>query len=259
MFGKIGKKEMEQLQEGKAVQLSIRMITEKLIDLRKAKEALNEQEYAGVKALYNKFTEVGTCREKREMLLDEYNSTADLIITAFDQIAPFDKYQGKLSDLDKEREKKRLRNIYDAEIIDRRLNLLDRILFWMNEREISYDRLRFYAGSIAYFDAVGDALGTEKNYPESYFEAQKDLHELMVYAVNKLLEKDWPQDFDKLIETCAAEFRNFDLAARENSDTTEEYIEAMTDDLFFCAQTDPNADVSYMKNLLIQDYMNLIE
>ena len=63
---------MEQLQEGKAVQLSIRMITEKLIDLRKAKEALNEQEYAGVKALYNKFTEVGTCREKREMLLDEW-------------------------------------------------------------------------------------------------------------------------------------------------------------------------------------------
>ena len=250
---------MEQLREGKAVQLSIRMITEKLIDLRKAKESLSEHEYAGVKALYTKFTEVGTCRQKREMLLDEYNSTADLIISAFDQIAPFDKYQGKLSDIDKEREKKRLRNIYDAEIIDRRLNLIDRVLFWMNEREIRYDRLRFYAGSIAYFDAVGDALGKEKNYPESYFEDQKDLHELMVYAVNKLLEKDWPQDFDKLTETCAEEFRNFDLAARENSDTTEEYIEAMTDDLFVCAETDPEADTAYMKNLLIQDYMHLIQ
>ena len=259
MFGKIGKKEMEQLKEGKAVQLSIRMITEKLIDLHKAKENLSEHEYAGVKALYSRFTEVGTSREKREMLLDEYNGTADLIISAFDQIAPFEKYQGQMSDIDREREKKRLRNIYDAEMIERRLNLLDRILFWMNEREIRYDRLRFYAGSIAYFDTTGEALGREKNYPESYFEDQKDLHELMTYAVNKLLEKDYPQDFDKLIGEAAAVFSQFDLAAQEYSDTTEEYIDAMTDNLFFFAETDPEADTAYMKNLLTQEYMTLIQ
>ena len=258
MFGKIGNKEMEQLKNGKSVKMSIRMITEKLIDLCKAEENLSEQEYAAVKALYARFTEIETSRKKREMSLDEYNSTADLIVSAFDQIAPFDRYQGSLSDIDKEREKKRLRNMYDAKMTERRLNLLDRILFWMNEKEIPYDRLRFYAASIAYFDKTGTWLGKDKNYPQVYFEDLQDLHEMMVYAVNKLLEKDYPQDFDLLTETCEKEMDACDKEAQETSDTMEEYITAMTDSLFNCAKADPEADTAGLKELLIEEFRTLI-
>ena len=259
MFGKIGNKELELLKEGKTARLSIRMITKKLIDLDKAKANLDEQQYASVKALYTKFTEVETCKEKRDMPLEEYNSTADLIISAFDQIAPFESYQGTMWDIDREREKIRLKNIYDAEMIERRLNLLDRVLFFMNDSEISYDRLRFYASSIPYYDRVGEQIGREKNYPESYFADQKDLHAMMVFAVNKMLEREHPQDFDALLEECEAEITAYDKEAQENADTTEEYIEDMTAHLFESCHTDPEADLTRMKDMLIKEFMILIE
>ena len=259
MFGKIGNKEYELLKDGKPAVLSVRRITKKLIDLDKAKANLSEEDYKNVKALYTRFTEVETCREKREMLLAEYNSTADLIISAFDQIAPYDLYSGDLWDIDRAREKTRLKNIYDAEMTERRLNLLDRVLFWMNESGIEYDRLRFYAASIPYFDCVCHWIGVDKNWPKSYFSDLGDLHDRMDWAVDKLLEREYPQEFDVLKKECAEEMKKIDAEVQETSDTAEEYIEDMTARLFEVCHTDPSADITKMKDMLIQEFMTLIE
>ena len=84
-------KNIQKLNEGAKVKLSISQITGGLINLADAEKNLSKEEY---EEICKKLSELRTCKTKLEVDIDGYYELAIAIIKQFDEIAPYEKYSG---------------------------------------------------------------------------------------------------------------------------------------------------------------------